>query len=568
MVRITHLIAFLAAYEIATAKDILVAGLAEFNEASAVVAPGDVIVFKNGSYSSLKLVFKAQGTEMLPITLRAESAGDVVFTGNSQIFLDGNWLVVSGFKYDGIAGVPITTTPYDVEVGAVVTFLKTTSNSRLTETAIVNSGSAVTSYFHMEPGGQYNRVDHCYFSGQRGIGPSLYIEAHKDIPGYARMEACYVGNRPQGSGNRWETLRIGHSDQQYFQARATVIGNLFYKCDGENEMISNKSSGNKYLYNHLLDNRGELTLRHGDETWIEGNLLQDAGNVGASGIRVIGSRHIIISNYLKRTSFGFNVYAGETNPEPKGYTQVIDAVIAFNTLENCGNGFLLGTSGRPAAPRNLRIAYNLVQAGGAIIQYDNGGTDARYEGNIMYGGSLGTSARTGISTEKPALVEDEWGRLVSDLGRLPFQVNPASVPQAAKDLNGAVRGATPNVGAIQVSNAKPLYPLAPKEVGPLWMGRIAASVSTGSAPRERALLTVAPGFFPHTVEILLPYFNGKAATLDIHDFRGRPVRRLSARSDRLSWDGRDHAGTAVPVGSYLLSATLDGMRAGRTVIFR
>ena len=119
-----------------------------------MVKPGDEIVFANGTYSDFRLNFKANGTEAAPIILRAESPGQVVFRGRSQLFIDGNYLVVAGFKYDQITGVPNVTTPYDVQVGAVVTFRKTTNHSRLTETAILNSGNGVGNYFHMEPGGR------------------------------------------------------------------------------------------------------------------------------------------------------------------------------------------------------------------------------------------------------------------------------------------------------------------------------------------------------------------------------------------------------------------------------
>jgi poly(beta-D-mannuronate) lyase len=542
----------------AWAKAVTVADAQQFSAAAAAAQPGDSIVFKNGSYRDLRLDFKAQGAEGAPITFLAETPGQAVFGGKSQLILDGNWLVASGFKYEAIADIPNVTTPYAVVVGAVVIFPKTTNHSRLTETAIVNSGNAVSSYFHMEPGGQYNKVDHCWFSGQKGIGMSLYIEADKDKPGYAVMEACFIGNRAQGDGNRWETIRIGHSEQQYFHCNATVMGNYFTKCDGENEMISNKSTGNKYLYNCMINNRGELTLRHGEETWVEGNYMESS-----SGIRIIGSKHVLINNYLKKNGFGFNIYAGEANPVAAGYTQVKDAVIAFNTLEDNGDEFLIGTSGRPMPPKNLRVAYNLVQSsGGGILNYANGSSEVFYEGNIMYGGS--GAARAGVATDKPALLADAWGRLVADPAKLPAPVNPASFPEVAKDLNGTARGAARNVGAIQGPGVHPLYPMDPKEVGPLWMGRVP------SAARERAqasqrLLSVAPGRAPGTLEILLPSYDGRPVTLEIRDARGRLLRGFPAAGDRVTWDGRDETGRAAGAGEYLLTAAVGGLRASRAV---
>jgi poly(beta-D-mannuronate) lyase len=544
-----------------SATDRPVAGLAEFNQAITEAKPGDAIVLKNGGYKDLVFTCKGLGAEGNPIRFRAETPGAVTFTGKTQIFIDGDYLEVSGFKFEGIAGVPTVTTAYGVEVGAVVTFTEAAHYSRLTETAIANSGTGVTGYFHMDPGGQFNRVDHCYFSGQKGIGPSLYIEADKDKPNFATLEACFIGNRAPGNGNKWETIRIGHSEQQYFASKATVMGNYFTKCDGENEMISNKSSGNKYLYNTLVDNRGELTLRHGEEAWVEGNFMEKS-----AGIRVIGSKHVIINNYLKQNDFGFNVYAGETNPEPAGYTQVIDAVIAFNTLENCGTEFMFGSSGRPAPPKNLRVGYNLVQSGGGnILNYDNAASDVKFEGNIMYGGA---ASKPGIINEKPALAADQWNRLVADASKLPVQVNPASFPQVVKDLDGTVRSGTSDVGAIQSPNVHPLYPLDPKEVGPLWMGRVPTPVRGGAAGPDRAVILIAPGFVPGTLEILLPFFRGRPIPVEVHDAGGRLVRRLWAKEDRIAWDGRDQEGGVSPRGTYLLSVIAEGMTVSRSVRLR
>jgi poly(beta-D-mannuronate) lyase len=524
----------------------------QFDQAVAASKPGDEIVFANGTYSDFRLELKASGTEAAPITLRAETPGQVTFHGKSQLFIDGNWLVVAGFKYEQIADVPNITTPYDVVVGAVVTFRKTTNHARLTETAIVDSGTKVSAYFHMEPGGQYNQVDHCWFSGQKDIGPSLYIEVDPTKPNNAIMEACFIGNRAQGNGNKWETLRIGHAEQQKFRSGALVTRNYFNKCDGENEMISNKSSGNKYLYNAIIENKGELTLRHGDEVWIEGNFLDRS-----TGIRVIGARHVIINNYLKKLSFGFNIYASEANPVPAGYAPVIDPIIAFNTLEDCGASFQIGTSGRPVAPKNVRMGYNLVQGSGTILQYANASSDVKYEGNIMYGGNV--DARAGISRDKPALADDQWGRLVVDRSKLGMMVDPKSFPQVTKDLNGTDRGDMPNVGAIQTPNVKPLYPLSPKDVGPLWMGR----VDTVQAPNRQLLSAVADG--RGGAEILLPYFDGRPVSIEVLDGAGRVVRRLEATRDRLSWDGRDDLGHRAGAGSYVVRAVVRGQSVARAI---
>jgi poly(beta-D-mannuronate) lyase len=236
-----------------------------------------------------------------------------------------------------------------------------------------------------------------------------------------------------------------------------VRNNYFTKCDGENEMISNKSTGNRYLHNTFIDNKGELTLRHGDEAWIEGNFFDDPSDVGAPGIRVIGSRHVIVNNYLKRLRFAFNVYNGEDNPQPTGYTQVKDVIIAFNTVEDCQEEFRLGTTNRPMPPVNLRIFYNLVKStGDTILNYSNKSTDVRYKGNIMYGGDPGRTD-SGIREKRPMLADDKLKRLATDVNKLFLKADRKVIPGLAVDINGTPRPDACNIGAIESPGGKPLF---------------------------------------------------------------------------------------------------------------
>src|ERR1043165_3467528 len=75
----------------------------QFTATMAVVQPGDVIIWKNGTndnQGTISFEPATSGTAALPITLRAETPGGVVFRGNSQLQLGGRYLVVSGFRFD------------------------------------------------------------------------------------------------------------------------------------------------------------------------------------------------------------------------------------------------------------------------------------------------------------------------------------------------------------------------------------------------------------------------------------------------------------------------------------
>ena len=70
-------------------------------------------------------------------------------------------------------------------------------------------------------------------------------------------------------------------------------------------MISNKSSGNTYRYNTVVDSR-EISQRHGNDCLYYGNYMSNT-----DGIRVYGDRHKIFNNYLENNSIGVNMGNGD-----------------------------------------------------------------------------------------------------------------------------------------------------------------------------------------------------------------------------------------------------------------
>jgi hypothetical protein len=51
----------------------------------------------------VKLNFHAKAEPGKPIILRTEKPGRTIFQGSSELFIDGPFLVVSGFKFDSIS---------------------------------------------------------------------------------------------------------------------------------------------------------------------------------------------------------------------------------------------------------------------------------------------------------------------------------------------------------------------------------------------------------------------------------------------------------------------------------
>jgi hypothetical protein len=69
--------------------------LTAINEAE----PGSVITMANGTYKDLQIELYGEGTEDKPITLRAETAGEVFIEGQSSLHLGGSYLIVDGLHF-------------------------------------------------------------------------------------------------------------------------------------------------------------------------------------------------------------------------------------------------------------------------------------------------------------------------------------------------------------------------------------------------------------------------------------------------------------------------------------
>jgi len=121
---------------------------------------------------------------------------------------------------------------------------------------------------------------------------------------------------------------------------------LFYSCDAEIEVISNKSCNNIFSNNLFLETQGALTLRHGNNSLVEGNYFIGNGKEGTAGIRVIGENQTVINNYFEDCR-GINYLSaicliqGVKNSPLNRYFQVKNAKIIGNIINNCSSGIVI-----------------------------------------------------------------------------------------------------------------------------------------------------------------------------------------------------------------------------------
>jgi len=78
---------------------VLVSTPEALEEAIASAKAGTDIVMANGIWNDIQIRFAGQGTENAPIRLVAETAGEVIIQGDSDLKLGGKHLVVDGLHF-------------------------------------------------------------------------------------------------------------------------------------------------------------------------------------------------------------------------------------------------------------------------------------------------------------------------------------------------------------------------------------------------------------------------------------------------------------------------------------
>lgn len=449
--------------------------------------PGDAIVLADGIWSGVDLTFNAAGRPGAPILLRPATPGGVTFTGPTRLRLSGRHLIVSGFNFQGATS--------SGDGRALVEFRDADNVSaqycRLTQTAFVdcNPPSPFTRYPWVSLYGTDNRVDHNYFRGQNHSGVTVVVWLSGPATRH-RIDRNHFAHRPESPDdiegldrNGWETIRIGDSNTSLQSAQNIVERNLFTECNGEIEIISNKSGDNQYLYNTFVACVGTLTLRHGDRNRVEGNIFLGQGLARTGGIRVIGEDHIIVNNVVDGTDArggaAIALVAGIENTPLSGYKEANRAYVAHNTLRPrtgpalyLGEG--LGTSSRTRVPVGVQLVGNLLVrgAGNDRLVETAGSTVAAWSQNLGFGANLGL-ATDGLTTANPNLVVDPVTGLPSPGPGSPARalVTPPATG-VLEDVIGRPRPQPATSGAWEsdpLPTSLPLLaPLSTTDVGPAW----------------------------------------------------------------------------------------------------
>jgi len=375
----------------------------EYETAVKALKPGDTIQLANGTWDDFEILFTGRGEPGNPITLTAETKGEVIISGRSNLRIAGDHLVVSGLVFkDGYS--PTNT---------VIAFRRTkgeyANNSRVTEVVIdhFNNPERHETDFWVMMYGKNNRFDHNHLEGKsnNGVTMAVRLDSEESQENHHRIDHNYFGPRPVLGSNGGETLRIGTSKYSLTDSFSTVENNYFDRCNGEVEIISSKSGSNIFRGNVFFESRGTLTLRHGNDNVVENNVFFGNGVDHTGGIRLINKRQTIRNNYmsgLKGYRFGgaLVIMNGVPNSPINRYHQVEDSLVEGNTIvESDHIEFAAGSDAeRSAVPISTEFRNNLIvntkEIDSIAVHDDIGGIT--FSGNVLSGVSKAPS-RTGFT---------------------------------------------------------------------------------------------------------------------------------------------------------------------------
>jgi len=370
--------------------------------------PGDHLLLAEGEWRDVKVLFRAEGTEAEPITIKAAKPGKSIFTGTSTLNIAGQHLVIEGLLFkDPDAGISdLIMFREDSETLA--------NHCRMTNCAVVNTsqsaGTKVSRWLGLYGAG--HRVDHCVFQGKIGKGTTFVVWLGDGSEGGHQIDHNYFGPRERLGKNGGETIRIGDSKTSMLKGGCIVEQNLFEKCNGEAECISNKSCGNIYRDNSFLEVAGTITLRHGNGCIVERNCFIGNGANGTGGIRLIGEDHIVRGNYLEnltgdtvRSAICFMM--GIPDSPANRYFQVKRARVEGNIIVGCEHPMLIGLSEdkkASLAPVDTVISGNqILSPKYAVIEARCELSGITWKDNRFSGKALGIPLTEGITEAEPKI---------------------------------------------------------------------------------------------------------------------------------------------------------------------
>jgi hypothetical protein len=456
--RSLHLAGWFALALSASAATTTVNSIASLQAAINTATAGDTIIVQNGSYTTTSSIsINRVGTAAAPIVIKAESIGGVTIAGSA------------GFKFSSPAAF-VTLDGFYFRHAGSINIPSGTKFIRFTHNVVeltIPKGSDVS---YLNIGGDDIEIGYNELRNKSTLGEMLDITGSgSQVARRLWVHHNYFHDFTSPGGNGAETIRWGLSGLSLSTGAGICEYNLFVRCTGENESISNKSSGNIYRYNTFIDSPGgQLSQRHGNFNLIYGNYFRNT-----DGIRIYGDNNQIFSNYLEGNTGGINIGNGdgevETGADLTSHDKPDNTVVVFNTLINNNRQYYMTgrTGGLGAA--NTTFANNIIVGGGSAASISTTGpyTNPVWAGNFIWQTTPGNLPAGTYTSIDPQLIPDATG--VFHIAATSPAINAAVgiYPAVEYDMDGQLRDSYYDVGADEFSTGQIMAKLLTTgDVGP------------------------------------------------------------------------------------------------------
>jgi poly(beta-D-mannuronate) lyase len=480
---------FLVACNKETKQQIFVTNTSELLAAIKNVKSGDNIVLKNGTYADVKIKFIGDGTEENPITLSAETPGQVFIEGKSNLEMRGTYLNVSGlFFRNGYSPTK--------NVIAFRTSAKEVANHSSVSNCVIldfNNLERDQDNLWVQFYGKHNTLKNCYIAGKTNGGPTVRVDlkGNQSIRNYHKIINNHFGPRPRKGGARGETIQLGSSFTSMSPSNTLIANNLFEECNGEVEIISSKTNFNSIKNNVFYKSEGSVVTRHGNYVNVDGNyFIGDGENENYGGIRIINTGHWVTNNlFYKIKGKNFRSPIAIMNGIPKSplnrYNQVTDVVVAYNTFVDSDAPFQFGVGQnldqkevlpkseiRSARPLRTEVVNNVIYNSkgdeNPIIEHDKA-DGVTFKSNIIYNHLSSIVNNHGLISKDLSLIDIGSNLSVPVNGFSDIEpYNGFDFENITEDVLGNSRKSSNQIGAFATSENIKLNLLDKSKYGANW----------------------------------------------------------------------------------------------------
>ncbi len=289
-------------------QQVTVSNTKELANALTKAKAGSTIWLKDGVYQDVNLTISQSGTLTQRIYIKAINPGKVTFSGKAAIKITGSHITIAGIRFaDGSRfdnSASVSNKGNKIANKAPFLFDLQGSYIRLTQCSIENFDQHHSEWLNII--GSKIRVDHCSFTNKQTHGGVLSTAKPPKSGAFHRFDHNYFSRPDIGSDNA-EVIRLATGWAHNIHAFMTVEYNVFEQCNGEGEVISDKSSSNTIRLNRFSNNLGGLSLRQGSNTHVYGNwFYRDNSYQGKGkkrqkdfGVMIRGTHHLIENNHFQ-----------------------------------------------------------------------------------------------------------------------------------------------------------------------------------------------------------------------------------------------------------------------------